>query len=255
MPFLRKFLRHYIAPILFCIAGIFFLSFVHGHSFLGLMCFGVAGVITSYRLLHLLSRRKLRLAKILRLILTIMLCIGLTAFAVTEFFIIRASFGQPDKSCDYILVLGAKVNGTSPSLSLADRIRSAADYLNRHPDTVAILSGGQGPDEGISEAQCMYNELTKLGIDPDRLWLEDKATSTRENLLFSLDLIEAKTGTRPASIGLLSSEYHLLRATLFAEDCGVEAIGIPAETSWLSLKLNYYSREAAGIWYYLIFGG
>ena len=152
-------------------------------------------------------------------------------------------------------IQNAKVNGTSPSLSLNDRIRAAYTYLSENPDTIAILSGGQGADEGISEAQCMFEQLTARGIDPERLWLEDKATSTWENLNFSLALIEEKTGVRPSTIGLLSSEYHLFRASLFAADCGVEAIGIPAATSWFSIRVNYFLREVAGVWHYLILGG
>ena len=167
----------------------------------------------------------------------------------------RASVGQPDKSCQYMVVLGAKVNGTSPSLSLADRLDAAYDYLTDHPQVIAVLSGGQGPDEGISEAQCMYNVLTQRGIDPQRLWMEGRSTSTWENINFSLDLIESKTGTRPDTIGLLSSEYHLFRAGMLAKDCGVKAVGIPAPTSWLSLRVNYFTREVAGVWHYIILGG
>ena len=101
----------------------------------------------------------------------------------------------------------------------------------------------------------MFEQLTARGIDPERLWLEDQATSTWENLNFSLALIEEKTGNRPATIGLISSEYHLFRAGLFAADCGVKAVGIPAATSWVSIRVNYFLREVAGVWHYLILGG
>ena len=245
----------WLIPVFFLLLSLFFYTAVHGHSFLGLVCLCLAGVIICYYLLGLLKKRFPKTAKVLRIVLTAVLCSGILVFALTEAVIIHASFGHPDADCKYIVVLGAKVNGTSPSLSLSDRIRAAADYLNAHPDTVAILSGGQGADEGISEAQCMFEGLTARGIDPSRLWLEDKATSTWENLHFTLDLIEEKTGNRPLSIGLVSSEYHLFRAGLFAKECGVEAIGIPAATSWFSIKLNYFMREAAGVWHYLILGG
>lgn len=247
--------RQWLMPAFFSLLGIFFVSFVHGHSFLGLICFGIAAVIVCYRLIGMLKSGHLMAAKVLHAIVTTVLCLGLTVFAITEYFIIRASAGQPDAQCQYIVVLGAKVNGTSPSLALQDRIDAAYDYLSKHPQTIAVLSGGQGSDEDIPEAQCMYHELTKRGIEADRLWLESKSTSTRENLNFSLSLIEEKTGNRPASIGLISSEYHLFRAGLYAKDCGVSAIGIPARTSWFTLRLNYFPREAAGVWYYLIFGG
>lgn len=109
-----------------------------------------------------------------------------------SFFIIRASLGEPAESCDYVVVLGAKVRDSGPSASLWDRIYGARDYLEAHPDVIAIVSGGQGPDEPMSEAQAIYDELVKLGIDENRIWLEDKATSTWENLNFTLELIEEK---------------------------------------------------------------
>ena len=68
-------------------------------------------------------------------------------------------------------------------------------------------------------------------------------------------LIEEKTGERPEKLGILSSEYHLFRAKLFAKECGVEAVGIPARTSRLSQKINHFMREVAGVWHYLILGG
>lgn len=245
----------WLVPIFFILLGICFVTYIHGHSFLGLICFCIAGIFVCYYLIALLKKEHFMAHKVVRTVFTSLLCIGLAVCAVTEAIIIRASFGSPEKECQYMVVLGAKVNGTSPSLSLSDRINAAYKYMTENPEVIAVLSGGQGSDEGISEAQCMFEQLTMRGIDPKRLWLEDKATSTWENLKFSLDLIEEKTGTRPTTIGLLSSEYHLFRAGLFAKDCGVEAVGIPAPTSWVSLRLNYFTREVAGVWHYLILGG
>ena len=242
----------WLIPAFFMLLGGLLRHFSSAHSFLGLICFCIAGVIGCYFVLFLLPRKYAKPAKIA---FTSLLCFGLSVCAVTEGLIIRASFGNPNANCPYVVVLGAKVKGTVPSLSLSDRINAAYTYLNNHPDTVAILSGGQGNDENISEAQCMFSELTKLGIAPSRLWLEEQATSTWENINFSLDLIEEKTGKRPQTIGLLSSEYHLFRASLFAKDCGVETIGIPAKTSRFSIKLNYFTREVAGVWHYIILGG
>ena len=101
----------------------------------------------------------------------------------------------------------------------------------------------------------MFRELFWLGIDPDRLWTEHFATSTWENLKFSLDLIEEETGVRPAKIGVLSSEYHLFRASLFAKACDVEFVGIPASTSRWGQRINHFMREVAGVWHYLVLGG
>ena len=187
--------------------------------------------------------------------MTVILCIGLLVVGITEAIIIEASFGDPKEHCDYMVVLGAGVHGDQPSLSLRNRIDAAYTYLTTHPDVIAVLSGGQGEGENLTEAQCMYDHLTSMGISANRLWMEEQATSTWENLNFSLDLIEEKTGRRPEKLGVLSSEYHLFRASLFADACNVEFVGVPAKTTKISLRINYFLREVAGVWHYILLGG
>ena len=234
----------------------FFLKFmVPGYSFSALVCVLLIVLILFYTLMPLVGLKFPRFAKVLTRICTICLVIGLIVVGITEVLIVKASFGGPKEQVQYMVVLGAKVRSDGPSVSLWDRIYGAAEYLEEHPDTIAIVSGGQGADEPMTEAQAMYDELIALGIDPDRVWLEEKATSTWENLTFALDLIEEKTGERPEKLGILSSEYHLFRAKLFAKECGVEAVGIPARTSRLSQRINHFMREVAGVWHYLILGG
>lgn len=189
------------------------------------------------------------------LIFTVFLCAGVLLAAITEGIIIHASFGSPEEDVSYLVVLGAKVRSDGPSLSLQNRIDAAYAYLAAHPDTVAVVTGGRGEDEPMTEAKCMYDRLTAMGIDGSRIWMEDKATSTWENLRFSLDLIEEKTGSRPAKIGVLSSEYHLYRAGLFAKACGVEFIGVPARTTNPVLMVNHFLREVAGVWHFMLLGG
>jgi len=77
----------------------------------------------------------------------------------------------------------------------------------------------------------------------------------RKNIAFSLALIEEKTGQRPREAGVLSSEYHMYRAKLVAREQGLEAIEIPARTSWISLRINYFLREIVAVWYYVLLGG
>ena len=234
----------------------FFLKFmVPGYSFSALVCVLLIVLILFYTLMPLVGLKFPRFAKVLTRICTICLVIGLIVVGITEVLIVKASFGGPKEQVQYMVVLGAKVRNDGPSVSLWDRIYGAAEYLEEHPDTIAIVSGGQGADEPMTEAQAMYDELIALGIDPDRVWLEEKATSTWENLTFALDLIEEKTGARPEKLGILSSEYHLFRAKLFAKECGVEAVGIPARTSRLSQRINHFMRDVAGVWHYLILGG
>lgn len=234
----------------------FFLKFcVPGYSFSALVCLCLIALILFYSFMPLVGLKYPAFAKITTKIFTVILIIGLLVVGITETIIIKYSFGNPNETVDYIVVLGAKVNANGPSVSLWDRICAAYTYLDEHPNVIAVVSGGQGTDEPITEAECMFRELVELGIDPKRIWMEDEATSTWENMHFTLDLIEEKTGERPQKLGVLSSEYHLFRASLFAKAAGVEFVGIPARTSRASQAINHFMREVAGVWHYLILGG
>ena len=239
------------------LAGLaFFLKFcIPGYSFSALVCLCIVAIILFYTFMPMIGMKWPVLAKWATRLFTVILVIGLLVVGTTEAIIIHASFGDPREQVDYMVVLGAKVNPDGPSVSLWDRICGAYTYLEEHPRTIAVLSGGQGSDEPITEAECMYRELVSLGIDPKRLWIEDEATSTWENLNFTLNLIEEKTGERPTKLGVLSSEYHLFRASLFAKACDVEFVGIPAKTSRLPQAINHFMREVAGVWHYLLLGG
>jgi uncharacterized SAM-binding protein YcdF (DUF218 family) len=242
-----------IPPLLLLI--VFFTFFMAGYSFTVLVCWCLIGICLFYNLADLLQKKFPKGTKAVRRVFTVLLCIGLLVVGVTEALIIHASFGDPKETVDYIVVLGAKVRPDGPSVSLMDRIYAARDYLNEHPDVIAVVSGGKGADEPMTEAACMQEQLVKLGIDPDRIWMEDKATSTWENMQFTLNLIEEKTGSRPERLGVLSSEYHLFRAGLFADACGIESVGIPARTSRVSQMVNHFMREVAGVWHYILLGG
>lgn len=233
----------------------FFKYCMVGYSFTVLVLGCLGGIFLFYNLCDLLQNSNPRLIRGVRRVFTICLCIGILVVGITECLIIKASFGDPKEQVDYVVVLGAKVRPEGPSVSLMDRIYGARDYLQAHPDAIAVVSGGKGADEPMTEAACMYQELVKLGIDPERIWIEDQATSTWENMHFTLNLIEERTGSRPEKLGVLSSEYHLFRAGLFAKACGTEAVGIPARTSRVSQMVNHFMREVAGVWHYLLLGG
>ncbi len=148
-----------------------------------------------------------------------------------------------DEGLDYIVVLGAKVRaGGVPSKPLYWRIDAAEEYLRNNPDTVAVLSGGKGHDEPISEAECMYNVLTSRGIDASRLILEDRSTNTNENIRYSLELME-----KGARFGVVTNNFHVFRAVRIAETLsGDKVSGISAEYKD-ALWIHYMAREAVGI--------
>lgn len=169
--------------------------------------------------------------------------VGLAVVLAGEALILSAGLQAPEPGLDYIVVLGAKVNGTQPSGALRNRIQVAGNYLMENPDTLAVLSGGQGPDEGISEAQCMFENLTAMGIDPQRLQLEDASTDTMENLQFSRALIP-----EGASVGLVTNNFHIFRSVALARNMDWDVEGIPVSTSWISLP-HYLMREFIGVGY------
>ena len=242
-------------PVVCLLFALFFYTAIPGFSFSGLMSLGLCGIFLFYNVLTLLCPRFPKTVKWVRRVFTGILCLGILVVTVTMGIVVNTALQAPTPGCQYVVVLGCKVNPTAPSLSLQERIDAAYEYLVANPDTIAVVSGGQGHDEPMSEAQCMFSELTAMGIEENRIWMEDKATSTWENLSYSLDLIEEKTGVRPETIGLLSSEYHLFRAQLQADAYGVETVGIPATTKWVALRINNYLREVAGVWHYFILGG
>ena len=175
----------------------------------------------------------------------------LAAAAFTSFLISRKVHTAGD--CKYLLVLGTTVNGTSPSIMLSERIRTAYEYLIAHPDAICIPTGGKNPDADIPEAQCIANELMAMGIGEDRIWIEPKADSTRENLLFSLDRIEANTGTRPNEIGILTSDFHVFRVQMMARRLGLSATAVPSKSAHTIFYYPAFLREIIAVWYYYLF--
>ncbi len=144
-----------------------------------------------------------------------------------------------------LIVLGCRVYGERPSKLLESRIDAAYEYLTENSKAVCVLSGGQGDDEDISEAECMRRELTKRGIAPDRIFMEDKSTSTRENMLFSKQIIDENgLGGRP--IAIATNEFHQYRAQLIAAEYGMEC-GSVSGASELYLLPSYYVRELYGV--------
>lgn len=155
-----------------------------------------------------------------------------------------SNMNLPDPSaCPYVIVLGAQVKGTQPSRALRKRLDKALAYAEEHPETVLVLSGGQGPNEDISEAECMHAYLKATGLDEGRMVLEDRSTSTKENLVFS----DEKTGCGSGRCGILSNDFHVCRALLLAKKCGyADACGIDAPSDPV-MQLHYIVRETAAL--------
>lgn len=212
-------------------------------------CLFAAFVILLYFLLGLMASKRPTAAKVLRTVLTVLLVCGCVLFTVAETAVVRAMHTDKDSGAPYCLVLGAAVNGETPTLSLTERMTAAREYLEVRPDAKAVLSGGKGSGERISEAECMRRWLVEKGISESRLILEDQSHTTEQNITNSLQKIKADGGNPAGRVAIVTSEYHLCRAKLFAERAGAEPVGVAARTSWRVLRLNYFIREAFGMAY------
>lgn len=169
----------------------------------------------------------------------VLLSAGILLFAAVEGVIIHGMTQKGEPDLEYVIVLGAQVRGNTPSRALVKRLQTARDYLQENPDTKAVLSGGKGDGEHISEAEAMRIFLTEAGISEDRLILEDQSTTTQENLAFTAELIHSKD----AKVGIISNNFHIFRAVRLAEKQGyTKACGIaaPSDPIW---QVHYMVRE------------
>ncbi len=152
-------------------------------------------------------------------------------------------------SADAVIVLGAAVHGDRVTWVLSNRLDTAADYLNAHPDAICVVSGGRGDGESVTEASAMQKYLVeRKGIDPARILVEDKSENTRENFAFSKALIDETLGP-DASIAFVTTDFHVFRAGLVAKKAGISAVGIAAPDVWY-IRLNNFLRECVGITVY-----
>lgn len=139
----------------------------------------------------------------------------------------------PEKNLDYVIVLGAQVKPEGPSVVLGYRLEAAEEYLRDNPSTVAIVSGAQGFNEPVSEADAMKTYLVARGIDGARILPENRATDTRENLAYSFEIVrELNGGTLDgARIGIVTSNFHMYRSLFLAKRLGCEdAAAVPARS-------------------------
>lgn len=169
-------------------------------------------------------------------------CIGLS-FIIALGATIAASTTNASQQ-NTVIILGCAVYNETPSVMLAARVNAAYEYLEKNENAKAILSGGQGNGENISEAQCMFNILTEKGIDKNRLFLEDESTNTYENIRNSKEIIEKNN--LDENVIIATSDFHLKRATMIAEKQGLKAQRIRAKSGFFATP-TFYVRDTLGV--------
>lgn len=157
---------------------------------------------------------------------------------------------EPKKDRDYVIVLGCAIrkDGT-PTPLLRGRLERALDFARaQEAETgqapVFVLSGGQGPDEVVSEAECMRRWLAERGVPGERMRLEDRSTDTAENMAFSKAVI---LGEKPdAAVAFSTTNYHVFRSGLKARRVKLRALGMGCRSKWYFWP-NAAVREFVGL--------
>ncbi|MCQ2485895.1 MAG: YdcF family protein [Clostridia bacterium] len=156
----------------------------------------------------------------------------------------------PKYDKDYIIILGCKIkdDGTLYPL-IKGRVDKAIDFYKKQLEKTGkeayfVPSGGKGSDEIISEAEAMKRYLIENGIPENRILAETKSTTTRENMLFSKEIIDSKSEN--AKIVFSTTSYHVFRSGAIAYSNNINIEGIGSKTKWYFWP-NAFLREVAGI--------
>ena len=147
-----------------------------------------------------------------------------------------ASKGNLKGEPDVLLVLGCRVRSEKAEETLEMRIERAAEFLKENKNTVAVACGGiVHKDQFRSEAEVIYEGLTERGIEKERIILEDKSKTTAQNFINAQKLLDLEN----KRVAFLSSEFHLMRASMIAKRCSLECSTVAAPSPKRLLFKNY----------------
>lgn len=183
--------------------------------------------------------------------LFVILCvIALVLFAVVEGMILGQFHAKPSAGADYCIILGAEWKANGPSYVLKKRLDAALAYLNENEGTKAVVSGGQGRNEVISEAEGMKQYLMEAGIEEERILVEDQSGNTYANLQNSKALIDAANSRTV----IVTNNFHVFRALALAKKMGYQHLQGLAAESYPSVLPNNMLREFFGVMKDLVMG-
>lgn len=213
---------------------------------LGLICAGIGILLFIFRFLSEREKRS-RGAKYAKRILSVLLALGILTFAGLETFILANDETDEQRTPSAVIILGAGVYGTTPSVALRARLDAALVYLADKPDIPIVVSGGQGNAEDITEAECMHRYLSERGIDGSRILREEEATNTKQNIEKSLAVLAVKGYDVTDEIAVVTADYHLARAKVLFGTPNFIPVAAHTPLRYLPMTINYYVREAFGL--------
>ncbi|WP_423364549.1 YdcF family protein [Mycoplasma sp. P36-A1] len=148
--------------------------------------------------------------------------LGILVFIIGVFSFITVqikihSNDEINNDLDYLIVLGAKINGDKPSLDLKSRLDKAIKVYYKTDEPIIIVSGGQGKDEDYTEASIMKKYLVARNIPTNNVIEEDKSTNTNENFKYTKDILEKlDSNYTNKNIGFVTSDYHVARSLMLS---------------------------------------
>lgn len=178
-------------------------------------------------------------------VLAALILVGVISFTGLFTTVICGSYDHIEDEPQVMIILGCQVKPWGPSILLQDRLDKALDYLEEHPDMAVVVSGGQGPDEHITEARAMADYLVEQGIDEEKILLEEQSHNTIQNFRRSKQLLE-KVGydLEETEVLVVSNGFHLTRARMLAERTGFEDVStLAAPSSHVPSRIKMYIRE------------
>ena len=156
------------------------------------------------------------------------------------------------KNSSFIVILGSGLkNGDQLSKEGKKRSNKAIEYSKKYPHLKIFLTGGQGIDETIPESIAFKNYFIQNGIDVDRILLEDKSTSTDENIKFMLETLNAKD-IKIKNILLVTSDFHMPRAVIITKHYGLTPFPLSSKTRLLAFLPNIMREELAYVKTYFL---
>lgn len=178
--------------------------------------------------------------KILAIAFSLALVLGCALALIA---VMKHSKGNTSEAPDFLLILGCRVRGEKAEETLQMRIDAAAEYLNKNKGVTAIPCGGiVHKDQFKSEAQVIAEQLIEKGVEKERIILEDKSTTTRENFINAKNIIDSMNLAHTPKTAFLSSEFHLFRSEVLAKEYGLNITSLPAPSP-KKQKVKNYLRE------------
>ena len=257
IPELSLLLKKFIKPALILfgilvIIYVIFLSLLWKRYFINIF----AGTIALLFIIAVINSEKIlmitqKFPKWIRISCKMILCVIAASFLIVEGIILSNMSGKASANeTEYIVILGCQVNGSFASLPLLRRGYNAVNYLKSHENVKAVITGGQGPREDITEAEAMRHLLAENDIGEDRILIEDKSRSTIENLKFADELYNLLD----KNIVIVTSDYHMFRSLSIAKKLGYQNVAGLAARSQLSVLPAYLLREYMAVMFYALTG-